>query len=65
MSTPDVYVAELVCLADHYEKAAAHFERHRITEKCAPITDLYLRRAAAIRWVLSLTAYPLDGSEAV
>ena len=54
--TADEHVAELDKLATMYEKSAAYFGRSN-----APgIGAMHARRAAAIRWILGLTAYPIE-----
>jgi len=63
--TPDQHIGELVTLAEHYEKAAAHFGRAGVESHPTTIRGLYERRAAAIRWILAVTAHGVDESEIV
>jgi len=62
--TPDEHVKTLTELAEHYEKANAHFLRNGAVPGRG-ITATYAKRAAAIRWVLALNAFGVDESEVV
>lgn len=63
-ATPDDHLRVLVELAEHYEKATAHFVRAGV-EPMRGIPAAYAKRAAAIRWILAETAYGVDPSEVV
>jgi hypothetical protein len=56
MPTNDEHLAELEKLATMYEKSARYFNAPALTS----IGKLHARRAEAIRWILNLTAYPIE-----
>lgn len=66
MMTPDECVAELQKLQGHYEMAANHFRYGQPpTQSDGPISQLYTRRAFALKWLLEQNAYDVTESEIV
>jgi len=54
--TPDDAIVTLVELAEMYERVGAGLSSRPDSKFAA----LYRRRAAALRWILELTAYPVE-----
>jgi hypothetical protein len=57
MTTPDDHIKTATELAVKLEKSAKHLTARNIA-------TLHEKEAAAIRFLLDLTGYPLDGNEA-